>query len=370
MDEERVGRSGGGAGPWLWGAVATLALIGVAAGLGRVASLATGGASYEPVRRMLPAAWLEDTLAFDGWFAGYPVLTLMHVLPGAVFLALAPFQFSARLRARRPALHRRLGRVAALCALTAGASALVLGAVFPYNGPAASAAVFTFGALFLYTLARALAAIRRGDAARHREWMIRAFAVGAGISTIRIVSVVLLAATGARPLEVAGASFWTGFVLTFAAGEAWVRLTRPRSPDSSTETNMKKTFAALVFALCLCCGPAAAQDAPKTKEVKQYVYVLRLVPRLLEEKNWTKQDGEIVGRHFRRLQQLHREGKVVLAGRTLNESEPSQFGVVVLEVKTEEEARRIMEEDDAVKEKIMTAQLFPFSVALIKGSQQ
>jgi uncharacterized membrane protein len=224
-----------GANPWLSGAVVGLALVGVAAGLGRAAALATGGASYEPVRRVLPEAWLADTLALEGWFAGYPVLTLLHVLPGALFLALAPFQFSARLRARRPALHRRVGRVAALAALTAGASALVLGAVFPYNGPAASAAVFTFGALFLYALARALAAIRRGDAARHREWMIRAFAVGAGISTIRIVSLILLTTTGARPIELAAASFWTGFVLTFAAGEAWVRLTRPRSSGNSSQ---------------------------------------------------------------------------------------------------------------------------------------
>lgn len=55
-----------------------------------------------------------------------------------------------------------------------------------------------------------------------------------------------------------------------------------------------------------------------------------------------------------------------MAGRTLNESDPSQFGIVILEVDAEEEARKIMEEDDAVKEKIMTAQLFPFRVALIK----
>jgi uncharacterized protein YciI len=57
---------------------------------------------------------------------------------------------------------------------------------------------------------------------------------------------------------------------------------------------------------------------------------------------------------------------VLLAGRTLNESDPSQFGVVIFEAASEEEARAVMEADDAVREKIMTAQLFPFSVALIK----
>jgi len=126
---------------------------------------------------------------------------------------------------------------------------------------------------------------------------------------------------------------------------------------------MKKLLAATLVLLSLC-GPAAAQEPQKKEEKKQFVYVLKLVPRLLDEKNWTKEDGAVVGRHFRRLQRLHKEGKVILAGRTLNESDPSQFGVVIFEAVSEEEARRLMEEDDAVKEKIMTAELFPFKVAL------
>lgn len=128
---------------------------------------------------------------------------------------------------------------------------------------------------------------------------------------------------------------------------------------------MKKLLAVLLAGLFLG-GAAVSQEAGKKDETKQFIYVLKLVPRLRDEKNWTKEDGEIVGRHFRRLQRLHKEGKVILAGRTLNESDPSQFGVVILEAKSEAEAHKLMEEDDAVKEKIMTAQLFPFSVALIK----
>ena len=128
---------------------------------------------------------------------------------------------------------------------------------------------------------------------------------------------------------------------------------------------MKKLLAILLAAL-FSCGTAVSQESRKVDEKKQFIYVLKLIPRLRDEKNWTKEDGEIVGRHFRRLKQLHKEGKVILAGRTLNESDPSQFGVVVLEANSEAEARKLMEEDDAVKEKIMTAQLFPFSVALIR----
>jgi uncharacterized protein YciI len=128
---------------------------------------------------------------------------------------------------------------------------------------------------------------------------------------------------------------------------------------------MEKLFAATLVLLFVC-ATIIAQETPKKDEKKQFIYVLKLIPRLLNEKNWTEQDGLIVGRHFRRLQRLHKEGTVILAGRTLNESDPTQFGVVILAVTSEEEARKIMEEDDAVKEKIMTAQLFPFRVALIR----
>lgn len=127
---------------------------------------------------------------------------------------------------------------------------------------------------------------------------------------------------------------------------------------------MKRFLAGALLVLALC-GAAASQEAQK-KELKQFIYVLKLTPRLLDEKNWTEQDNQIVGRHFRRLQQLHREGRLLLAGRTLNESDPSQFGVVIFEAADRDEARKLMEADDAVKEKLMTAQLFPFSVALIK----
>ncbi|MBA3713719.1 MAG: hypothetical protein H0W76_14890 [Pyrinomonadaceae bacterium] len=111
---------------------------------------------------------------------------------------------------------------------------------------------------------------------------------------------------------------------------------------------------------------APYQETVKSNEKKQFIYVLKLIPRLLDEKKWTARDSQIVERHFRRLQQLHKEGIVVLAGRTLNESDPNQMGIVILSVESEKEARAIMENDDAVKEKIMTAQLFPFGIALIK----
>lgn len=98
-------------------------------------------------------------------------------------------------------------------------------------------------------------------------------------------------------------------------------------------------------------------------EQKQYIYTLKLIPSLLDEKNWTDKENEIVSDHFQALQQLQKEDKLILAGRTLN-MDQTTFGIVIIVAKSEEEAKVMMKSDPAVKEGIMTAELFPYQVAL------
>lgn len=95
----------------------------------------------------------------------------------------------------------------------------------------------------------------------------------------------------------------------------------------------------------------------------QFIYFLKLIPRLIDDNNWTDVENDIVDRHFSRLQELVKEGKVILAGRTLNK-DPE--GIVILEVDSEEEAIELMENDPAVREGVMTARLLPYRVALIR----
>lgn len=103
-----------------------------------------------------------------------------------------------------------------------------------------------------------------------------------------------------------------------------------------------------------------------SKGKKQFIYVLKLIPKLLEETNWTEKEEDIVNRHFNELKKLLSEGKLILAGRTLNMDEKT-FGIVILEVDSEKEAENIMKNDPAVAEGIMTAELFPYRVALINN---
>jgi uncharacterized protein YciI len=99
-------------------------------------------------------------------------------------------------------------------------------------------------------------------------------------------------------------------------------------------------------------------------ELKQYIYTLKLIPSLLDETNWTEREHEVISQHFEALQELMVQNKLILAGRTLNMDE-STFGIVILQTSTEEEAKRLMELDPAVKENVMTAELFPYKIALM-----
>ena len=102
---------------------------------------------------------------------------------------------------------------------------------------------------------------------------------------------------------------------------------------------------------------------PKAERPKQFIYILKLVPRLYADSAWTKEDQAVLGRHFVRFQEAAKSGRLILAGRT---SEPGDktFGIAIFEAADEEAARKFMEEDPAVAGGLMTAELHPFAVAL------
>ncbi|RIW33997.1 hypothetical protein D3H55_10395 [Bacillus salacetis] len=100
-------------------------------------------------------------------------------------------------------------------------------------------------------------------------------------------------------------------------------------------------------------------------ERQQYLYKLQLTEKLTQDKNWTDKENAVVGRHFSYLQRMHEDRKLILAGKTKGLDEDT-FGIVIFEAETEEEALSLMNGDPAVKEGIMTAELFPYQVAFVQ----
>src|SRR5580765_791659 len=129
----------------LWCGVALLVIVGVTAVVGRGVFLGDFATRAEPVRQqVLTALHLKDPLLqqraeeldrFDRRYAADRVSALLHILPGGVFLILAPLQFSSRIRSRSIRFHRWSGRILMLAGLIAAAAGLSFGLRIPYGGP-------------------------------------------------------------------------------------------------------------------------------------------------------------------------------------------------------------------------------------------
>ena len=165
--------------------------------------------------------------AFGVRYVQHPWVALLHMVPGLLFLTLAPLQFVARIRQRRIGLHRGLGRMLAICAAISGLFALVVNFRFPaFGGISTQAATVFFGSVFLFSLTKAIRHIRRKEVRLHREWMIRTFALAMGVASIRVFIGLFTALSELGLEEVFGASFWLGFGVNLLVAEVWINHTR------------------------------------------------------------------------------------------------------------------------------------------------
>ena len=121
----------------------------------------------------------QERLASMPWFAR------AHFLGGGVALLVGGFQFSSRLRLAQPAVHRWIGRLYLLAIAVGGVGGLGIAAI-SHGGPPTHVGFGMLAVLWLYSGAAAYLAIRAGDLAAHRMWMIRNFALTFGAVTLRI----------------------------------------------------------------------------------------------------------------------------------------------------------------------------------------
>jgi uncharacterized membrane protein len=214
---------------WVWAGIIFLAVIGIAAA----------------TRRTLVLFWPEQfggkfppAAAMDAGFARHLALTLVHIIPGAAFMILAPLQFVPAIRAKHLSFHRWSGRLLFVSGLVIGISALVMSYTMNIGGANETAATTLFAILFLFCLIKAYRHIRRKEVAQHREWVIRMFGIGLGVATTRPIVGMFFAFRKLTPHEFFGIAFWLGFTITFLAAEAWINYTRqPTTPATpSTES--------------------------------------------------------------------------------------------------------------------------------------
>lgn len=203
-----------------------LAFIGLAVATRRTVVLLKPGALSSPRN---PAADL------DAHFVGERTLVLTHILPAILFMVLGPMQFVPGLRSRYPQVHRWSGRIFLAASAVVGISGLKLAYGKTIGGLDEKAAIALFGTFFLIALAKALWHALHREFAQHREWMIRGYAIGLAVATIRPImgtffAAALMSGHAPQPKEFFGTAFWIGFTLQTIAAEIWINYTRPHQP--------------------------------------------------------------------------------------------------------------------------------------------
>jgi len=108
-----------------------------------------------------------------------------HFGIGAFVLLLGPFQFLPRLRARRPALHRWMGRFYVAGCLVSATAALVL-AANAVAGPVAQTGFALLAVFWIVSTLTALIKAMQRKFTEHRRWMMRSYALTLAAVTLRL----------------------------------------------------------------------------------------------------------------------------------------------------------------------------------------
>lgn len=185
--------------------------------------------------RLVELAGGPQLITADPRMTASPLPVTVHIVSAVTFAVLGAFQFSAALRRRRPGWHRVAGRIVVAAGLLLASSALWMTLVYPRQpGTGDLAYVFRlgFGSGLVACLVLGCTAIRRGDVARHRAWITRAYALALGAGTQVVTKGVGPALFGTSDLT-ADLSLGAGWAINLAVAEHLIHRRVRRNHRSS-----------------------------------------------------------------------------------------------------------------------------------------
>ncbi|NTY63480.1 DUF2306 domain-containing protein [Mycolicibacterium sphagni] len=150
----------------------------------------------------------------------YPLL-VGHVMFAAVAMVMAVVQLSPGLRARRPALHRRCGRVYVAAAVPAALCGLVIGAATPF-GPFLAVSNVVLASLWLWFTTTGYLAARQHRFRKHRRQMILSATLALSIIGNRIWTPIIFISLQPSQNTAAGLGAWLGWTIPFFTVRRWL----------------------------------------------------------------------------------------------------------------------------------------------------
>jgi uncharacterized membrane protein len=136
--------------------------------------------------RLIQLAGGPAVIPADHRFASFPIPVVVHIVAATTYALAGIAQFAAGFRRRHPVWHRRAGRVVGVAGVLVAISALWM-TLFYEAQPGTGALLYVlrlvFGSAMAACLVLGVSAVRHGDIAAHRAWMVRAYAIGLAAGT-------------------------------------------------------------------------------------------------------------------------------------------------------------------------------------------
>ena len=167
--------------------------------------------------------------------ASIPVQEFLHRIGGVVYIVIGLSQFSKGFRKRKPHLHRTLGKVFLLLSLALGIGGIAMSIFVPAAGLQETVPTVLFACLFIFFTIKAYQTARQKRFLEHREWVIRNFALGMGVATIRVFAAAFINFSPLTIEEVVVTTFWLGWTTNMILAEAWILSTRPKARKRKVE---------------------------------------------------------------------------------------------------------------------------------------
>jgi len=99
-------------------------------------------------------------------------------------------------------------------------------------------------------------------------------------------------------------------------------------------------------------------------ENPQFIYVIRPTRLQMLTGGPTQEEQTALTGHVNYLERMADEGNLILAGRTQT-TDRGTFGIVIFNAESQDMAQGLMENDPAVKGGVMSAELYPYRVAVV-----
>ena len=154
-----------------------------------------------------------------------PLPVVVHITCAVPYAVLGAFQFSSRLRRRRPRWHRRTGKAVVALGLLVAFSGLWMTLFYarqPGTGELSYLFRLAFGSALAACIVLGFSAIRRGDVTTHRAWMTRAYAIALAAGT-QVVTLGIGSAVSGTSVLITDLALGAGWVVNLAVAELVIR---------------------------------------------------------------------------------------------------------------------------------------------------